>query len=353
MCYLCAMGINLKDRKLLWVRSGNRCAFPSCDRKLVLDAEGDIGQDTIVSQEAHIVSRSLDGPRGDSPLTETERDYYDNLILLCLEHHKVVDDDSDSWTVERLHQVKDEHEAIIETALSPKDELRAKQELLYARFIDGWIDRAKVNDWKVWTSWLVGGRPHGPPELLQGLDATTDWIFTRPWPGLYPLIDEAFENYRRVSADLAMVLHYSADQDCKDGYEIDTFYKKEWVEQDVYDQLLNEYEWIIDLIDDLVFELTRAAELVVDRVRAFIDPFFRVEEGRLIIERQGAGFYFTSWRPRYSADEAAEGQPYQGIRDFLEARKTRDVFFGEGVNEDAYRRITPIKMGDEGRETWK
>lgn len=346
------MGIGLRDRKLLWVRSGNRCAFPQCERKLVLEAQDEVVQDTIVSQEAHIVARATEGPRGDSILTPQERDLYDNLILLCLEHHKVVDDDPETWTVQRLHHMKHEHEAAVEAAMSPKDELSAKQELLYATLVSGWLQRAKVDDWQIWTSWPLAVRPHGPKGLLEDLDATGNWIFTRPWPGLYPLVDQAFENYRRVNADLAMVLHYSADPDYKEGYEIDTFYKKEWVEQEQYDKMANEFDWIVDLIHDLVFELTRAAEHVIDQVRLFMDPLFRTEEGRLVVERQGAGFYFTQWRPHYSHDEASEQQPYPGIRNFLTKRETRDVRFGDGVNEGAYRRITPITIGDEGRETW-
>lgn len=310
-------------------------------------------RDTVVSQEAHIVAREEGGPRGDSPLTPDERDRYDNLILLCLEHHKVVDDDPTTWTVNRLHEMKHEHEARIEAALSPKDALTAKQELLYAKLISGWIHRAKVDEWEQWTSFPLAVRPHGPKALLEDLGDTAKWIFTRPWPGLYPFVDLAFENYRRVSGDLAMVLNYSADRTYKSDYEIDTFYKKDWVEEEVYDRLLAEYEWIVDLIHDLVFELTRAAEHIVDRVRLFIDPLFRVEEGRLVVERQGAGFYFAGWRPHYSHEEASQDQPYPGIRDFLDARGTRDVHFGEGINESAYRRVTPIKMGEEGREVWR
>ncbi|WP_063002578.1 hypothetical protein [Nocardia mikamii] len=38
---------------------------------------------------AHIVADSPNGPRGDSPLTAAARNDYQNLILLCNQHHRV------------------------------------------------------------------------------------------------------------------------------------------------------------------------------------------------------------------------------------------------------------------------
>jgi hypothetical protein len=62
------MTISVRDRKLLWGRSGNRCAFTDCRRQLTVDAE-ETGRDAVVSQEAHIVAEEEDGPRGASPLS--------------------------------------------------------------------------------------------------------------------------------------------------------------------------------------------------------------------------------------------------------------------------------------------
>ncbi|MCA9071734.1 MAG: hypothetical protein KDA84_22560, partial [Planctomycetaceae bacterium] len=42
-----------------------------------------------------------------------ERDRYENLILLCEEHHHVVDAQPQTYTVERLRQMKFDHEALI------------------------------------------------------------------------------------------------------------------------------------------------------------------------------------------------------------------------------------------------
>ncbi len=56
----------------------------------------------MVSEIAHVVSRKPDGPRGNHTLPLDARDRYDNLILLCEEHHKIVDANPEAYPVERL-----------------------------------------------------------------------------------------------------------------------------------------------------------------------------------------------------------------------------------------------------------
>lgn len=85
------MSILLKTHKLLWGRSGNKCAMPDCRNELIVD-ETETDNESIIGDEAHIIARSNDGPRGESEMSSEDRDKYDNLILLCRIHHKVIDD---------------------------------------------------------------------------------------------------------------------------------------------------------------------------------------------------------------------------------------------------------------------
>jgi hypothetical protein len=68
------------------------------------------GSATTVGEIAHIVAKSLDGPRGSDPLPVDQRDDYNNLVLLCPTHHKIVDDNVVDWPIERLIQMKADHE---------------------------------------------------------------------------------------------------------------------------------------------------------------------------------------------------------------------------------------------------
>ncbi len=108
------MSIGRTDLNALLLKSGNRCAFPNCPK--VLFKDGDNPEDAVNRSEiAHIVAQSEDGPRGKYPLPLEERDKESNLILLCEEHHHLVDDKSKVpfYTVERLRQYKEDHEAKI------------------------------------------------------------------------------------------------------------------------------------------------------------------------------------------------------------------------------------------------
>jgi tetratricopeptide (TPR) repeat protein len=92
--------------KRLFAVSGNRCAFPGCSLQLVDPDSG-----TVLGEICHIAARSPEGPRYDPDQTEQERHGFENLILLCPAHHKIVDGSPDEYTVERLRQIKAEHEA--------------------------------------------------------------------------------------------------------------------------------------------------------------------------------------------------------------------------------------------------
>jgi hypothetical protein len=63
----------------------------------------------VVGDEAHIVARSPDGPRG-GQLDPAALDEYDNLILVCKTHHKVVDDQHETFTADFLRTLKRVHE---------------------------------------------------------------------------------------------------------------------------------------------------------------------------------------------------------------------------------------------------
>jgi len=109
------MSVPVTEQKILQLRSGNRCAFPGCNALLVKKAA--FGTRLIVTGEiAHIISEKLDGPRGNHPLPAGEHNKYANLIFLCSTHHTEVDALPEVYTVERLRQMKAEHEGAIEQA---------------------------------------------------------------------------------------------------------------------------------------------------------------------------------------------------------------------------------------------
>jgi len=91
--------------KRLFAVSGNRCAFPKCATPLV-----DPQSVSIVGEVCHIKGDKPGAARYDPNQSNEERHGFDNLLLMCNVHHKVIDDDEAAYTVERLVQMKKDHE---------------------------------------------------------------------------------------------------------------------------------------------------------------------------------------------------------------------------------------------------
>ena len=108
------MPLTAKNRKILWARSGNRCAI--CRVPLVVEPTA---QDTesVVGTECHIVSASPNGPRHDPAFQAEQFDALDNFILLCATDHKMIDDQPETYTAEALRSIKMNHERLVETKL--------------------------------------------------------------------------------------------------------------------------------------------------------------------------------------------------------------------------------------------
>lgn len=102
-----------RTRKLLWARSGNQCAHCKCN--LAVHASK-LDSDSVVGDECHIISGRVNGPRYD-PSIKCDIDGYENLILLCKTHHKMVDDQVNQYTVEKLRDLKRQHEERVQALL--------------------------------------------------------------------------------------------------------------------------------------------------------------------------------------------------------------------------------------------
>lgn len=113
--------IKALTRVLLAVRAGGRCEFDGHNKYLFRHrltlTEGNF------AQAAHIVAFSTQGPRGTvKALSKTEINDVNNLMLLCGDCHKLIDDHPDRYTVATLRAFKRRHEKRISelTAMHPE-----------------------------------------------------------------------------------------------------------------------------------------------------------------------------------------------------------------------------------------
>ena len=93
--------------KRLFGLSMNVCAFriddePACEERLI-----DADWKSVKARICHIRAQNKKGPRYDPDMTNAERYGFDNLILLCPNHHARIDDlEPDRFTVEELTRMK-------------------------------------------------------------------------------------------------------------------------------------------------------------------------------------------------------------------------------------------------------
>jgi len=119
------MSISSKTKKLLLARSGGYCQNPECNADLYPYFES--GKITNVEELAHIIGQKQDGPRGNSTLALSDRDEYNNIILLCPTCHTKIDKNPDIYGVETLHNWKIDHEEKIKSSFhSPTYQNRAE-----------------------------------------------------------------------------------------------------------------------------------------------------------------------------------------------------------------------------------
>ncbi len=104
-----------KVKKIIWTKSGGRCA--KCrDILCVTGVSAEVSH--LVGDVAHIVAEEEHGPRGLSTLTMQERNSEPNLVLLCKCHHKLIDDDTTTYTVEILNEMRLAHQNWVASSLS-------------------------------------------------------------------------------------------------------------------------------------------------------------------------------------------------------------------------------------------
>lgn len=106
------MPIDEKSIKKLWGQAAGRCSKPGCREECIkfFDAGG-----TVIGEMAHVIAKSGNGPRG---IPGGGSDDYENLILLCPTHHRMVDKaPAGTFSVDELHNWKNKHEVWVRHSL--------------------------------------------------------------------------------------------------------------------------------------------------------------------------------------------------------------------------------------------
>ncbi len=110
--------------KALWAISAGRCEI--CGKKLYIEEKNNLLVN--LSQKAHIHAFSKQGPRYSE--SQTNPHELDNLMLLCMEDHKLIDGSPELYTADILKKQKKEFEAKVSAVI---DTQRIKSSILSFR----------------------------------------------------------------------------------------------------------------------------------------------------------------------------------------------------------------------------
>ena len=330
--------VSVRDQKMLWGRAAGRCSIPNCRQELVENATPN-DNPALKGENCHIVGESNDGPRGQSDLELEKRNSYENLILCCRNCHVIIDSQVNEYTVEKLKEIKQGHESWVKSHLSAEDAKKISDDQYYAEFIDKIEELGRLKSWTYWSSSIFS---FGQPSLSTSIDGDLHelrrWMLKRPpGPAAYPSIDKAIVNFYEVLGDFHETFRTHAQhQHGTDVLLTEKFYQIADWNPERYHKLLEQYEFHVDLVEDLMLELTRAANLIIIQVRKHLISSYFIDHGDLSVF--SGPHSDLNWREqvvRYSSIEAQLERPYPGKMAFMEIRTSRDMYYGKGKPSQA------------------
>ena len=98
---------------LLLARSCGRCQYEGCNEDLTKDIL--TKRNYNIAYIAHIIAAEPKGPRGDAVLSPKLCQDFENLMLMCDKHHRLIDKiDVAGHPVDKLVSMKRNHESLME-----------------------------------------------------------------------------------------------------------------------------------------------------------------------------------------------------------------------------------------------
>jgi hypothetical protein len=109
-------GPSTSTTRALFAVSGNKCAFPDCQVP-IYDEEHAV----IIGEICHIEADRPGGPRYNPQQSNEERQAFENLLLMCANHHKIIDSNPVSYNVAMIKEIKADHEKLYANGKVPSD----------------------------------------------------------------------------------------------------------------------------------------------------------------------------------------------------------------------------------------
>jgi hypothetical protein len=170
-------------------RAGYRCSFGGCDRILIGPGEGTTGVSRL-GEVGHIYSGSQYGPRYDESISSEELVSPQNGVLLCRQHHRLVDCLESTYSAADIVNMKDRHEKRIAFAMEDTK----------SSFV--WIDTLEIDRFQVFeehsvikfgqVNHIYGPMGSGKTAILELLNSILSSSRSQRWRKLEPILSISF-----------------------------------------------------------------------------------------------------------------------------------------------------------------
>jgi hypothetical protein len=269
------------DQKILWSRAAGICSKPDCRRKLTFDKAEESGSITF-GQMCHIVGEknSEKSPRGISKLPVEDRNQYSNLILLCTNHHELIDKDPASWPVEILHKMKIDHELWVNESLTAND--ISPEIIVYSNIIDNLNSHLKLDQYNWYISNAVRNIIHN--DLIDAADNIEERILAIDWPNTNTELETSIKDLMEsFSVYIHHFLKYATNSSPDfEFYREDTSYKQIYPNPNYHYLSERNMLWAkknFFLLCTYVINLN----IFVKNVRKLFNPLFHLKRGKFLI----------------------------------------------------------------------
>ena len=117
------MSVSEKTKNTIWGKFAGKCAI--C--KINVTYKSTKNNYSSFGEVAHIIGEKKNSARHNSHISLEKRNHHDNLMLLCANHHTIIDkvENINEYTVKKLHEIKTTHLTWIEKQLELSDPFTA------------------------------------------------------------------------------------------------------------------------------------------------------------------------------------------------------------------------------------
>jgi len=274
------MSLSSPDIKSLWALSAGRCSMPDCRKDLIPESQTLPSGGVVIGEHCHIVSGADIGPRSGYPIDEAEIDRYPNLILLCRNHHKMVDSDVIAWPVEKLRQIKFDHENWIQSTIN---RFQHASDVVYTHLVASAEQLLILKAWSTLTDNAVRNLAH--QKWIDGMLQLNLDVSKANLPGKQASFEFGLKNLAQRAYQYAnhyQSLAYLPRPDSQ-FYQEDKTWKASILSQETYKQLADRSDHWQQNNYRLLSNLTHALNEFSDAVRMYIDPYFYLTQGKFSI----------------------------------------------------------------------